>query len=116
MTIPAYTYQQSAEHYIDVIERDSPQAAVVLRALQATVGARAALRVALVLMGVKADLAAHPSRRNFQALDCLFLNAPEARAGFEQALAYCLHAWKVRVPASTLPATTVSRLNHAVYP
>jgi hypothetical protein len=117
MTVPSYSYEQAAEHYICVIERDSRPAAAVLRALPATAGARAALRVALVLMEIKADLLAGPSRTSFKDRESLFLNSPEARAGFEEALASCLHAWKVRSsdPVSADLSTPVSRIHRTPY-
>ena len=92
--------EEGAQLYIDMIECDSPEAAAVLRRIAMTVGDPIALQAARVLTVLKDEVRETHTLPTFRDSTYSFRDYPEALAGVEEALHYCLSAWRLRPSVS----------------
>ena len=83
--------------YIDVIRRDSAEAAEAISAILANFGLATALRATLVITLVKIEVQKNRAVEDVSVHAYLVKDFPEAWPLLEQAIASCLTAWGVPV-------------------
>jgi hypothetical protein len=89
-------YDNVARVYIQVVNKDSPDAAVALEKIQVLAGSHAAFRATLILTLLKTEVQQHRFVPNLSQYVYLLNAFPEAFPLLEQALDHCLHAWHLQ--------------------
>ena len=103
-------YADVVATYIEMIRRDSGEAAAAIEMILARFGSRTALRATLVITLVKMEVRKNRSIQDISAHSYLVKDFPEAWPLLEQAISYCLIAWGVpgAAPLDLLGATPTS--------
>jgi len=103
-------YAEVVSTYIEMIRRDSGEAAAAIEMILARFGARATLRATLVITLIKMEVQKNRAIEDISAHSYLVKDFPKAWPLLQQAISYCLIAWKVPGAASVdlLGATPTS--------
>ena len=88
-------YADVVATYIEVIRRDSSEAAIAIETILARFGSRTTLRATLVITLVKMEVQKNRGIEDISAHSYLVKNFPEAWPLLQQAISYCLIAWGV---------------------
>jgi hypothetical protein len=88
-------YEEVAQVYTRLVEKDSPKAAASLRKIHFIAGAHATLRAALILSVLKTEVQKNHYLPNLKVYAYLLKEYPEAIWLLEEAIAYCLPTWGI---------------------
>lgn len=89
-------YEDAARVYIRLVEFDSPDAGAALQDIHSTLGARPALRAALIIQLLRMEVLQGSTPHQIPFYSYLLKDYPEVVPLLQQAIAYCLRVWGVR--------------------
>jgi hypothetical protein len=102
-------YEEVAQVYTLVVERDSKKAAAELRRIQAAAGARPAMRAALIMMVLKHEVEQTHALPNLEGYLYLLREYPEAIVALKQAILACRPAWGLAEVKAVKPRRPTSK-------
>ena len=103
-------YEEVAQVYTFLIERDSRKAAAELRRIQTSAGARPAMWAALIMTVLKHEVEQTHALPNLEGYLYLLRKYPEAVVALKQAIFACLPAWGLADVKAANPRPPASRL------